>query len=80
MEFDTGASLSILSLKTYHVIARKILITPLEKSNICLKTYMSDTIKVQGATMVKARYDNQEAVLTIQVMDGAGPGFWGEIG
>ena len=77
MEFDTGASVSILNEATYRVIAETSKIPSLEKSDIHLKTYNGEAIKVLGATTVNARYANQEATLSIQVVEGAGPDLMG---
>ena len=77
MEFDTGASLSILSAATYHSIKEKTNIPPLEESHIRLKTYTGEVIKVLGKTTVSAKLSDQEEVLTIHVVDGAGPDLLG---
>ena len=47
MEFDTGASLSILSEATYHAIAKRSA-TPALESDVRLKTYTGEAIKVLG--------------------------------
>ena len=50
MELDTGAPLSILSEKTYQDIAQQTDISPLEESQVTLKTYTGEVIKVLGIT------------------------------
>ena len=77
MEFDTGASLSILSEKTYQDITQQTDFSPLEESQDTLKTYTGEVIKVLGITKVTARYDNQEQRLCIHVVKGEGPDLMG---
>ena len=77
MELDTGASLSILSEKTYQDIAQQTDISPLEESQVTLKTYTGEVIKVLGITKVNARYDAQEQRLCIHVVKGEGPDLMG---
>ena len=77
MEFDTGASLSILSSNTYHSIEEKSSISPLEESNTHLETYTGQTIPILGKTSVSVRVADQEEVLPIHVVDGAGPNLMG---
>ena len=79
LSYDTtfGDEDGILSEATYRVIAETSEIPSLEKSNIRLKTYTGEAIKVLGATTVNARYANQEATLSIQVVEGAGPDLMG---
>ena len=80
MEIDTGASLSILSEKTNQDIAQQTDISPLEESQVTLKTYTGEVIRVLGITKVNARYDNQEQRLCIHVVKGEGPDLMVEIG
>ena len=77
MELDTGASLSILSEKTYQDIAQQTDISPLEESQVTLKTYTGEVIIVLGITKVNARYDTQEQRLCIHVVKGEGPDLMG---
>ena len=77
IEFDTGASLSILSEKTYQYIAQQTDISPLKESQVTLKTYTGEVIKVLGITKVNARYDNQEQRLCIHIVKGEGPDLMG---
>ena len=77
MELDTGASRSILSSSTYQFINQKTDLPPLQHSNVQLRTYTGEAIRVLGTTIVSVNYNNQEVVLPIHVVQGAGPDLMG---
>ena len=58
MEFDTSASLSIISESTYNKVLKSC--RELERTNIKLKTYTGELIPVVGKVTVNAKYENQE--------------------
>ena len=73
MVCDTGAALSIISSSTYQSIAQKTDVPPLKTSDVHLRTYTGEDIKVMGTITVRVRYDNQVSDLSIQVVEGVGP-------
>ena len=75
MEFDTGASLSIISESTYNKVLKSC--RELERTNIKLKTYTGELIPVVGKITVNAKYENQEELLEVLVVKGNGPNLMG---
>ena len=73
MEIDTGASVSIASLKTFESIRNGESILELDKSTVQLHTYTGQQIKVCGSAMVQARHDGQTALLPLIITEGNGP-------
>ena len=73
MEIDTGASVSIASLKTFESIRNGESILELDKSMVQLHTYAGQQIKVCGPAMVQARHDGQTALLPLIITEGNGP-------
>ena len=74
MELDTGAAVSIISEAT-----RKELF-PNEKfhvSNIILKTYTEEPIRLMGNLHVRVQYGDQVAKLALVVVAGEGPSLFG---
>ena len=73
MELDTGASVSIISLATYNHLQS----SPLESSDIKLKTYSGEVNNVLGSIKVKVRYNHDICDLSVFVVDGDGPNLMG---
>ena len=80
MELDTGASVSILSKATYQFIAQQKQSEPLQESNVRIKTYTGEPIKILGSTSVTVKYGEQVVDLNVQVVDGDGPNLMVGIG
>lgn len=74
MEIDTGASLSIISEET-----RKLLWPNkrLQPSTVKLATYSGESLAIKGCMLVKVQYDQQEATLSLLVVQGNGPSLLG---
>ena len=74
MELDTGASVTVISEET---LRNNIPNVELSDSNVRLKTYTGEELKIVGQTVVNVQYENQECELPIQVIQGNGPALLG---
>ena len=74
MEVDTGAAVSIISQQEYK---SKFSQYKLCKSDIILKTYTSEMMKVVGEITVYVNYQDQEVELDLVVIEGGGPALLG---
>ena len=71
MEVDTGAAVSLIS---EHVRKSMFPTSHLRKSNVVLRTYTGERVSVLGELPVEVQYgDQQPKVLTLLVVEGAGP-------
>jgi hypothetical protein len=81
MEFDRGASWSIINESAYNRIAGEATegeSRELDKTDIKLTTYTCELIPVLGGTTVNVKYKNQTAVaLNVIVVKGNGPNLLG---
>ena len=74
MEVDTGATLSIISEKTYKRLWPIKRLTPLLKySDITWKMYAGEQIEVLGSIDINATYLNQKKQLLFLVVSGDDP-------
>lgn len=71
MELDTGASVSLISERTYH---EHFTSTKLTLSDIRLKTYTGEKLKVLGKISALVRYRGQECLLPLRE---SGPSLFG---
>ena len=67
MELDTGASVSIMSEEAWR---RRFPKVPLEASQIKLKTYTIEALKIIGQALVEATYQDQTSKLPLQILKG----------
>ena len=74
MELDTGASVSIISEKTWQEVFGAPQLT---KCAIKLRTYTGQNMKVRGQKLVRVKYGNQECQLPLLVVAGKGPSLFG---
>ena len=74
MELDTGAAVSIIGEKEAQEMFPN---TKLRRSEMVLKTYTSDRIKVVGEIDVDVLYQNQSHALVLVVVSGDGPTLFG---
>lgn len=74
LELDTGSSVSILSEQTWKSTFPG---TPLHASNLKLKTYSGEQLKVVGQATVEVQYEEQSFHMPIQVVEGNGPSLFG---
>ena len=74
MEVDTGAVFFIISQQEYK---SKFSQYKLRKSDVILKTYTSEMMKVVGEITVNVNYQDQEVELDLAVVEGAGPALLG---
>lgn len=74
MKVDTGASVSLASETTYHCYWPN---KPLSTSAVVLRTYSGEQIKVIGSLQVIVRYEQQQASLSLPIMEGKGPSLLG---
>ena len=70
MTLDTGASISIISEKTLKTRLPQL---QLRKSNILLRTYTGEPLKICGETDVCVKYNDQQCHLQLVVVEGEGP-------
>ena len=74
MELDTGASVSIVSEKTWKALPQA---PNLQRSPIKLKTYTGQELRVLGQATVQVQYGLQERQLPLVVVAGSGPSLFG---
>ena len=74
MELDTGTSVSLVSAKTFATLQSS---RQLQKSNMVLRTYSGEQIRVVGNTDVSVKYNTQVVTLPLQVIEGEGPSLLG---
>ena len=67
MEFDMGASLSVINQTTYSQISRG---GSLQKTEVKLKTYTGESIPVIGSIKVHVKHKGQKEVLPVLVVEG----------
>ena len=78
MEVDTGASVSLISERTFKTHWRKEDKRPtLKRATVKLSSYTGETIKVIGAIDVAAGYQDQREKLRLIVVAGDGPSLLG---
>ncbi len=73
MEIDTGAMLSIMNYSIFLSTWPTDRTLELKDSDVRLRTYTGEKIKVKGSLDVQACYEGQEAELTLTIVDGGGP-------
>ena len=74
MEVDTGAAYSVISNVTYKASFSDI---KLRKSDVLLKTYTNERIRVIGQLNANVAYSQQKAALVLLVVAGKGPALIG---
>ena len=75
MTLDTGASISIISEKTYKTQLPHL---RLHKSDILLRTYTGETLTICGENQAFVKYKNQQHHLPLVVVEGDGPPLFGQ--
>ena len=73
MQVDTGATLSIMSEKTYHMLWKTDARPALLPSSARLSTYTGEQISVLGAITVDVSYQHQQCQLQLLIVPGTGP-------
>ena len=74
MEVDTGAAVSIISEKTRRALLPHL---KLHASDLVLRTYTEEPIKVIGTLNVRVQYGSQAEKLVLVVVGGDGPSLFG---
>ena len=77
IEVDTGASLSLISKKTFYSSWPNKPHPKLELSSVKLHTYTKEAIKVLGSIVVEVIYKTQIKTLPLLVIAGEGPSLLG---
>ena len=77
MEVDTGASASLISMRTYQKLWPSSQAPPLDPTNAKLRTYTGEELALKGRLTVQVIYGQQEATLPLLVVDGSGPSLLG---
>ena len=74
MTLNTGASVTIVSTATWH---KQLPDLKLQSSNMLLKTYTGEPLKLQGEAQVTVCYKDQKFKLPLIVVKGDGPPLFG---
>ena len=74
MEVDTGAAVSIISNSTRKALFPNF---QLHESNLVLKTYTEEPMKIIDNLHVDVQYGSQQAKLVLVVVGGSGPSLFG---
>jgi len=74
MELDTGATVSLISAKTFH---QSFPGTKLQPTTTQLHSYSGESISVIGQMEVEVHYGDQIAMLYLVVISGEGPSLTG---
>ena len=74
MEVDTGAAFSVISEATRQAVFSNQTLHP---SELVLKTYTDECMKVKGTLNMRVKYGNQKQKLVLVVVDGNGPSLLG---
>ena len=79
MEVDTGAAASDISEVTYKTLWNRKCNErpPLKHTNVFLRTYTGERLRILGRIAVQVRYQKQEANLSLLVIGGDGPSLLG---
>ena len=70
MELDTGAAYSVITQITYQKIAQLRGVCDLEPSDLKLKSYSGQLIKLLGQLPVVVNYGEKQCELFVLVVDG----------
>jgi len=70
MTFDTGASISIIPEKTYQTQLPQL---QLHKSQLLLRTYTEEPLKICGEAQVRVTYKDQQHNLSLVMVGGSSP-------
>ena len=74
MELDTGSAVTLVS---EHIFKSKWPDTPLQVSNVKLRTYSNESLQVLGQIEAKIQYNKQEVQLPLIIVKGNGPSLFG---
>ena len=74
MEVDTGAAFSVISEVTRRAVFAKETLYP---SDLILKTYTDERMKVKGTLNMRVQYRDQKQKLVLVVVEGNGPSLLG---
>ena len=77
MELDTGAAYSVITQITYQRIAQQKGVSDLEPSDLKLRSYSGQLIKVLGQLPVVVTHGEKQYELYVLVVDGEGPDLLG---
>ena len=77
MEIDTGATLSLISEATYRRLWSAERAPPLSSTNVRLRTYTGEGLKVKGSASVTVECNSQQEDLNLLVVEGSGPSLLG---
>ena len=75
MKIDIGAAVSLISQSKQETIFPDVV---LRESNILLKMYTGEQMRVQGEMDVVVQYENQQQPLVLLVVSGDGPNLFGK--
>ena len=75
MELDTGASVSIISEKTFNENFRGIV--ALQPSTVSLTSYSGHELEIIGQADVEITYKSQVVIMPLVVVRGQGPSLFG---
>ena len=78
MEIDMGASIMIMSERTYNSIINAGIDVPLENSTTVLKTYSGESLPILGRLIVDVKVDQQVSKLPLTIIKGVDPTLLGQ--
>ena len=73
MEIHTGAALSVMTHETYLATWGEAQAPPIKPSSVRLCTYTGQTLNVVGTVEVDVRYGEQQATLSLVIVNAKGP-------
>ncbi len=73
MEFDTGASMSLVSEKTFNRVWPEATLHP---TQVKLRTYSGEPLTVLGTLDIHVQHGTNEAELSLLVVKGDGPSLY----
>ena len=77
MEVDTGAAMTVIGEDTFKALKKKHPQLKLNETKVRLHTYTREQVKVTGQVKMTVKYEEQEAVLPVLVIQGKSPNLIG---
>lgn len=74
MKLETGAAVSLISTDIYETMLKN---TPLQTTNVVLKTYTGEAVSPNGVITVNVKMNEQTALLPLYVVEGNYPSVLG---
>ena len=75
MEVDTGASMTLISEQSYHMLTNVPPLAPAIDTTLC--TYSGEVVPILGTCEVSVNYEDNTAKLPVHIVRGKGPNLFG---